>query len=159
MPATINTITLISPGHWPFSIMRLNRGKAVFTAWHEGRTYRSLLPGYKWLFPPPRRKTQWLKNSPLLGRHLGGLAVNILGPGGTLPFTEPAASLGSLGFGPVLHSSYEREGADLWSMQKATCFFFSFQRYTTPWLFDSSPWMEETEFSKDQRQQYSKGQS
>lgn len=61
MPATINTNTLISPGHWPFSIMRLNRGKAVFTAWHEGRTYRSLLPGYKWLFPPTQKKDTMIK--------------------------------------------------------------------------------------------------
>lgn len=37
-PEAINSATLICPGHWPFSIIRFSRGKAVFTAWHEGGT-------------------------------------------------------------------------------------------------------------------------
>lgn len=47
VPTDVDAVALISPGHWPFSNIRFSRGKAVFMAWHEGRTCRSLLPGYK----------------------------------------------------------------------------------------------------------------
>ena len=47
VPIDIDAATLVPPGHWPFSIIRFSRGKAVFTAWHERGTGRSLLPGYK----------------------------------------------------------------------------------------------------------------
>lgn len=59
----------------------------------------------------------------MLGRLLGGLAVNIPGPGETLPFTDPADNLGSLGFRSLIHpSSEEREG--LGSMEKSASFFW-----------------------------------
>ena len=43
----VDAMVLIPPGHQPVSIIRFSRGKVVFMAWHEGRTCRSLLPGYK----------------------------------------------------------------------------------------------------------------
>lgn len=66
------------------------------------------------LSPPYKRVIMIKKNTQLLGRLLGGLAVNIPGSGEILPFIDPAASPGSFGLAPLLHApSEKREGANL----------------------------------------------